>query len=184
MALSKLEIASLTLTPAFDASKYSYTVSTSNTKDKITATGASTKATVTIKVNGVAHTSGTDATWLTGINTVEVTAKYGTSVSVTTVTVTKSGTLKALTVTSAAGTELGDTKVTFTGQLAGAYAYKYLTAETITLPALDDIPAIWNDWDGSTDITATTGEEIGIIQVSIFDGRVKSAGKATVTSKA
>ena len=88
--LSALTIGSLTLTPAFDADVTTYTAATTNVKDAVTATGADS-ATVAITVNGNAHTSGNDATWDLGENTVVVTASKSGYVTTTyTVTVTKS----------------------------------------------------------------------------------------------
>lgn len=83
-------IGSLTLTPAFDAGTLTYTATTTNATNTITATAAE-GVTATIKVNDAAHTSGTAATWETGENAVEVTCT-GTDMDtqVYTVTVTKS----------------------------------------------------------------------------------------------
>lgn len=88
-ALSALTIGALTLTPTFAAGTLNYTASTANDSDTVTATPAS-GASAAIKVNGVAHTSGTAATWDEGDNTVEVTVTGSGLVSQTyTVTVTK-----------------------------------------------------------------------------------------------
>ena len=182
MILSKLEIGSLTLTPAFDASKYSYTLATSNSTNTVKAECASSKAKVTIKVNGAVHVSGEAAAWLPGINTVEVISSYGTTKLTYTVIVTNSGTLKTLTVGSAAGTNSGDTKLTITGAIAAGCVYKYKIADaSLTLPVLDAEVALWDNWDGESDITAVTGKHIGVVQVS-FDGKVKAAGQKVVVS--
>ena len=69
----------------------SYTAETVNDEDAVSATAASGTA-VTILVNGVAHTSGDDATWESGTNTVTVIAsKTGAVSTAYTVTVTKNG---------------------------------------------------------------------------------------------
>ena len=89
--LTGITIGSLQLTPAFDAGTTSYTVETVNDEDAVSATAASGTA-VTILVNGVAHTSGDDATWESGTNTVTVIAsKTGCISTAYTVTVTKNG---------------------------------------------------------------------------------------------
>ena len=87
--LASLSIGSLTLTPAFAAGTKTYTASTSNASDTVTATGAN-GASVGIKVNGTTVNSGSSATWNNGSNTVVVTvSKSGLVTSTYTVTVTK-----------------------------------------------------------------------------------------------
>ena len=87
--LSSLSIGSLALTPTFTANTTSYTASTSNASDAVTATAAN-GATVAIEVNGTAITNGTGANWLTGSNTVTITvSKTGLTTTTYTVTVTK-----------------------------------------------------------------------------------------------
>ena len=89
--LSGITIGSLELTPVFCADVTSYTAETENDEDAVSATAASGTV-VTILVNGVAHTSGNDATWETGTNTVTVIAsKTGCTSTAYTVTVTKTG---------------------------------------------------------------------------------------------
>ena len=87
--LSAITIGSLALSPAFAAGTTTYTASTSNASDTVSATGAD-GATVAITVNSTAHTSGTAATWNSGSNTVSITAsKSGLTSTTYTVTVTK-----------------------------------------------------------------------------------------------
>ena len=87
--LSALSVGGLALTPAFSAGTTSYTVSTSNETDTVSATAAN-GATAAIKVNGSSHTSGSAATWNTGANTVQViVSKTGLTTTTYTVTVTK-----------------------------------------------------------------------------------------------
>jgi hypothetical protein len=150
----------------------------------VTAVAAKAGASVAIKVNGAAHVSGQAATWLVGKNTVEVTVTYGTTVKTYTVIVTKSGTLGELTVASAEGTESGDTAITVTETLTAGCEYKYKTAADVELPELDDDLSDWDDWDGESDITATTGHEIVIAEVSSYDNLCKKAGIDEVVSKA
>ena len=89
--LTGITIGSLNLTPEFDAGTTSYTAETVNDEDAVSASAASGTA-VTILVNGAAHTSGQDATWESGTNTVTVIAsKTGCTSTAYTVTVTKNG---------------------------------------------------------------------------------------------
>ena len=87
--LSGLTIGALTLTPSFDPATTSYSATTSNNTNTITATPAE-GVTAAITVNDEAHTSGTAATWEEGENIVEITCT-GTDMDtqVYTVTVTK-----------------------------------------------------------------------------------------------
>ena len=91
-ALSALTIGSLTLTPAFDADTTSYTASTANATNTITAIPADAGAAVTVKVGGVEIDNGSAAAWAAGANTVtvKVTAPDGKTEKTYTVTVTKS----------------------------------------------------------------------------------------------
>lgn len=94
------------------------------------------------------------------------------------------GVLGELTVTSAAGSTTGNTKITVTPAKSSGNSYKYKTAASVTLPEYDVVCSTgYTDWDGTADITATTGQKILIVEV---DGanKAKKAGIATVTSKA
>lgn len=92
--------------------------------------------------------------------------------------------LGALTVTSAAGATTGKTKVTVTPAKSGGNVYKYQTGRTVTLPLYNETLASgWTDWDGTADITATTGNQIAVVECTA-DGLAVSGGTATVTSKA
>ena len=88
--LASLKIGNLTLSPAFNKSVYVYTAATTDATNTITAVAKDGEATIAIKVNGVAHTNGTAATWENGANTVEITVTNGTETETYTVTVTKS----------------------------------------------------------------------------------------------
>jgi len=61
------------------------------------------------------------------------------------------------------------------------YVYKIDT--TITLPAFnDDLSTGWTAWDGTAEITATTGNEIAIAEVDAAN-LCQAAGKTTVVAK-
>ena len=72
-SLSALSIGSLVLNPTFASDETVYTTSTSNAKDAVTATPTNAGDDVVIKANGTIISSGDDANWVTGTNTVEVT---------------------------------------------------------------------------------------------------------------
>lgn len=92
--------------------------------------------------------------------------------------------LGALTVTSTAGTTTGSTKITVVPTLTSGNTYKYKTGASLSLPSLDDTASSgYTAWDGTSDITATTGNMILIVEVD-SSGLVKKAGTTTVTSKA
>ena len=93
-------------------------------------------------------------------------------------------TLGTLTVGPAAGTESGTTKLTVTpGKESTNNVYKYKTdptnAPTVTY---GQNVRTWSTWDGTSDITATTGHKITVVEA---DGTYKAlnAGNATVTAQ-
>ncbi|WP_367302825.1 cadherin-like beta sandwich domain-containing protein [Orenia metallireducens] len=88
--LSSLTLGSLTLDPTFDSGTTTYTASTTDTSNKITAVATDEDAIVSIAVNGSAHENDTAATWETGENTVQITVTNESNSKVYTVTVTKS----------------------------------------------------------------------------------------------
>lgn len=90
--------------------------------------------------------------------------------------------LNDLTVTSAAGAAVGDTKVTVSPAKARTNHYVYKTADTVTMPSAYDDVSEWNAWNGAADITATTGNEIAIVEANKYDKAIKG-GKATVVAK-
>ena len=93
-------------------------------------------------------------------------------------------TLGALTVQSAAGTESGATAITVTpAKEKTTNVYKYKTAAS-TAPAVTYGQNVskWNDWDGHSDITATTGHKITIVEADAT-GKAQNAGNATVTAQ-
>lgn len=91
-----------------------------------------------------------------------------------------------LTVTSAASaTTSGKTKITVTEPKGSGNSYKYATGADVAAPALGEVvdEEVFKDWDGSAEITATTGDPIIIVEINAKKEVVK-VGKATVTSKA
>ena len=94
-----------------------------------------------------------------------------------------SDTLGTLTVTSAAGSTTGATKISVTPALTSGNSYKYKVAANPTMPVFDQlISQGYTAWDGSADITAATGNKIVIAEVNA-NGHAVKAGMATVTAK-
>lgn len=91
----------------------------------------------------------------------------------------------SLSVASAAGSASGKTKLTVTGHdLANGQSYVYKTHAT-TAPAVklaDDVSA-WTAWNGTDDVTATTGHKI-TVAVKDANGQAVAGGSTDVTSKA
>jgi hypothetical protein len=90
-----------------------------------------------------------------------------------------------LTVNSVAGTSAsGKTKVTVSPSLSAGNSYKYKTASSVTVPEVGaECKSGYTAWDGVSEITATTGNKILIVEVDANNKAVK-AGSATVASKA
>lgn len=92
-------------------------------------------------------------------------------------------TLGTLTVTSAAGTSSGNTKITVSPAKANAdNVYKYnvgSAAETVTY---GQNVMTWTAWDGTSEITAANSQEITVVEAS-SDYKALKAGNATVTAK-
>lgn len=90
-----------------------------------------------------------------------------------------------LTVNSVAGTSAsGKTKVTVSPSLSAGNSYKYKTASSVTVPNFGaECKSGYTAWDGVSEITATTGNKILIVEVDANNKAVK-AGSATVVSKA
>lgn len=92
--------------------------------------------------------------------------------------------LASMTVTSAAGTASGDTKITisnYTKPAGASYVYKTANGTAPTIGYRETPDYTWTAWNGSADITATTGHKITVAAVS-QDGAI-AAGSATVTAK-
>ena len=87
--LSALTVGALALTPTFDSDTTSYTATTSNNTNKITATCTDEDATAVIASEQASIASDGTATWEAGENTVTITVTNGTATKVYTVVVTK-----------------------------------------------------------------------------------------------
>lgn len=95
-----------------------------------------------------------------------------------------SETLGDLTVSSAAGTDSGTTKLTVTpakGNEGNVYKYKVASSQT-TVEYGQNVKN-WSAWDGKSDITAATGQVITLVECD-STYKALSAGHATVTAKA
>ena len=92
-------------------------------------------------------------------------------------------TLGTLTVSSAAGSTAGQTAITVQPTITQGNHYVYQTGASVTLPAEygADVSSGWTAWNGTDEITATTGNEIGIVEANSSNKAVK-AGKTTVTA--
>ena len=92
-------------------------------------------------------------------------------------------TLGELTVTTIAGTEIGDTHVTVQPEKTPGNSYKYKTESSVDLPTYNqDCSTGYTDWDGAADITATNGNKILIVEVT-SEGRARAAGIGDVNSR-
>lgn len=89
-ALKQLTIGNLTLSPIFSGATKSYTTSTSNASNTISAEAVDNSATIEIKNGDTVIQNGTAASWQSGENTVTVTVTNGIATEIYTVTVTKS----------------------------------------------------------------------------------------------
>lgn len=101
---------------------------------------------------------------------------------IATITFDEDGSLDNLSVTSAAGSSSGKTKITVTPELTSGNSYKYKTAADMKLPEYGANVRTWSNWDGSSEITAETGNEICIVECDSTYKAVK-AGIATVTAQ-
>lgn len=92
--------------------------------------------------------------------------------------------LKALTVQSSAGTNVGDTALTVTGytlQSGESWAYKVTTGTAATvLPG--EVVSGWTAWDGDDDITAATDKKLALVALNAA-GQAIAYGSCTVTAK-
>ena len=92
------------------------------------------------------------------------------------------GELEELTVTSAAGTDSGDTKITVSPALESGHSYKYKVGTDVSVPEYGAFVKNYTAWDGTADITATTGKKICVIECD-SDYLAVKAGTATVSAK-
>ena len=91
--------------------------------------------------------------------------------------------LDNLTVTSQAGSTSGTTQITVSPTVTGGNSYKYKVAENAVLPAVGQSVKNWSAWDGTSDITAATGQEIVVVECDDKYHALKG-GVATVTAMA
>lgn len=99
------------------------------------------------------------------------------------ITIDETPTLGTLTVTSAAGTVTGDTKITVNPAKENSNnVYKYKVATDAVTVGYGQNLRNWTSWDGKADIKATTGQKITVVEC---DGTYKAlnAGSASVTAK-
>lgn len=93
-------------------------------------------------------------------------------------------TLGKLNLTSAAGTASGSTKLTVMPTKSDGNSYKYKSGASVNSPAYDEpCSAGYTDWDGTAELTATSGHKLLLVEVDAA-GKAKKVGTATVTSKA
>lgn len=92
-------------------------------------------------------------------------------------------TLGTLTVTSAAGTSSGNTKITVSPAKANAdNVYKYKVGSAAETVTYGQNVKTWTAWDGTSEITAANSQEITVVEAS-SDYKALKAGNATVTAK-
>lgn len=98
-------------------------------------------------------------------------------------TVTEEAYLIPLTVTSVAGGS-GQTLLTVSPPLGAGNSYAYQTGESVTLPTAGstvEVGSTWTTWDGSSAITATNGQQIGVIELTSSNIAI-AGGTATVVA--
>lgn len=79
----------MSLVPRFDKGVVSYTVTTPNNSNKVTATPTDENATVEISLGAAPIDNGSQVTWATGENTLTIKVTNGGKSTTYTVTVTK-----------------------------------------------------------------------------------------------
>ncbi|MDY4770261.1 MAG: hypothetical protein SO267_05970 [Lachnospiraceae bacterium] len=100
------------------------------------------------------------------------------------ITIDETPTLGTLTVTSATGTNRGDTKLTVTPakeNVNNVYKYKVASAETPVTYGQN--LRNWSTWDGKSDITAASGQKITVVECD-STYKALNAGNQTVTAQA
>lgn len=99
------------------------------------------------------------------------------------ITIDETPTLGTLTVASTAGSTTGNTKITVNPAKENANnVYKYKVAAEVATVGYGQNLRNWTSWDGKTDIKATTGQKITVVEC---DGTYKAlnAGNTSVTAK-
>lgn len=95
---------------------------------------------------------------------------------------TGADTIGTLTVTSAAGTESGNTAITVSPAKASGNSYKYKVTEAAIDVDFGQSVKNWTVWDGTSNISAETGSVVTIVECGADYTAVKF-GSATVTAK-
>lgn len=99
------------------------------------------------------------------------------------ITIDETPTLGTLTVNSTTGSTTGNTKITVNPAKENANnVYKYKVAAEVATVGYGQNLRNWTSWDGKTDIKATTGQKITVVEC---DGTYKAlnAGNTSVTAK-
>lgn len=92
--------------------------------------------------------------------------------------------LEELTVTSTAGSSSGTTKITVSPAKGDSNSYVYKTDATVSLPDYGDVLSSgYTSWNGTSDITATNGNQIAIVEID-SNNKARKGGIATVVSAA
>lgn len=91
--------------------------------------------------------------------------------------------LEDLSVESTAGTAPGTTALEVTPTLTVGRTYRYKTGGSVQLPVLYQDLSDWTEWNGTSDVAATTGDMIVVAEVDAL-GLCMAAGSTTVTAKA
>lgn len=89
-----------------------------------------------------------------------------------------------MTVISKAGTETGKTALTVSPAKTDTNTYSYKTAESVDVPKLGATVEGYTPWNGTDEITATTNNDIVVVELIATDSKVVRAGKTKVTAKA
>lgn len=91
--------------------------------------------------------------------------------------------LEALNVQSNPGTSVGNTKLTISPAKESGNSYKYKVAANPVMPELDQVCSSgYTNWDGTADITATTGQRIVVVELD-SENKAKKAGVAVISAK-
>ena len=95
-----------------------------------------------------------------------------------------SAALEPLTVVSVAGAANGQTQIYANPTLAASNKYYYkIGSAPLAYPAyMQDVTSDYTTWDGSAAITATTGNEIMLVETDVT-GHALKAGTAVITAK-
>lgn len=146
---------------------------------------------------GLVYTTGAGETNLIGFHTQ---GNYNTAVSeafaimgltlfaeyldaIAVISIGEANAIGELTVTSAEGTLSGGTSITVTPTKATGNSYKYKLGESAIGVVYGQNVQNWSVWDGTSDITATTGQVITLVECDANYKAIKT-GSATVKAKA